>query len=59
MILDGRERVGALDRLDVKLRCRYRPGVALSADYALDFCLGRAYPVSQCLFQPSGEWACR
>jgi hypothetical protein len=32
------------------LRCRLRPGVHVTADYALDLCSGRAYPASACVF---------
>ena len=41
--VDVRARVRDLEAPDVKLRCLLRPGVALSADYVVDMCLGRAY----------------
>ena len=50
---DGRARVNTLERSDVRLRCGLRPGVTMAADYVLDMCLGRAYPVSDCLFLPA------
>ena len=43
-------RVRDLEVADVKLRCLLRPGVALSADYVVDMCLGRAYGEDACLF---------
>ena len=51
--LDGRTRRSDLDRLDVRLVCRSRPGVVLAPDYVLDICLGRAYPYNSCLFGAS------